>query len=212
MDALSSYAMCLLSALWLVGVGVAGSPNASLAPEGSSAAVRSPARDAVNSAWLLAWLICSPEERGRLPAASQFPAGPATFADVAAQCRVLGVPTRLRTLTYPELCSLDRPAIVLMRHGPQEVGHFAVVLGAGPGEATTINAGWLTIWVLNEDEFRLRWTGHALVPARGEPVASFTAAGCLFAGLAAGLLIPSAAAWRGRKTRCVRTNFARLQC
>lgn len=212
MDALSSYAMRLLPALWLVGLGAPGSAAAPLAAAGGSAAVRSPARDAVNSAWLLAWLICSPEERSRLPAASQCRAGAATFTDIAAQCRILGVPTRLRTLTYPELCSLDGPAIVLMRHGPQAGGHFAVALGAGPGEATTINAGWLTIWVLSEDEFRLRWTGHALVPVRPEAVASFTAAGCMFAGLAVGLLIPSAAAWRWRKPRCVHTFFARLQC
>ena len=130
--------------------------------------VRIAERDAINSAWLLS-SICRPENGTRL----KTPLGDSvgwSFEEIADQCRLMGQNTTLRHLNYGDLCKLETPAVVLLRHREDGGGHFAVVLEAIEGEmVTALNSGEMTIELIPEDQFRLRWTGHALLPLKQGP-------------------------------------------
>lgn len=128
--------------------------------------VRGSSRDAVNAAWLLASLSRDPERDQVIPMPLSEMSHESTFDRIKSLSDAWGLTTDICRLTFSDLSSLHRPCVVLLRHGPQETGYFAVVLDAGPGTVTAINAGWMTVATFSEDEFRLRWTGHALVPRR----------------------------------------------
>ncbi len=125
--------------------------------------LRGASRDAINAAWLMASLS---DGLGRDQPHSALPVqggGDSTFGEVRRLCHSMGLSTVLRTLTFSELCSLHQPSVVLLRDGFQSTGYFAVVLYARPDQVTVVTAGWMTVGVFTEDEFRLRWSGHALV-------------------------------------------------
>jgi hypothetical protein len=134
---------------------------------GGTPELRGAARDAPNAAWLLASLNCDPTMARAIPIPPSGSFQDSTFDQVKTLSDSMGVKAELRRLTYSDLCSLHGPSIVFLRRGPQETGYFAVVLHAVQGQVTAINAGWMTVAVYPEDEFRLRWTGHALVPQPG---------------------------------------------
>jgi len=136
--------------------------------QGSTPALRSATRDAENAAWLLAAMCGHAQDAQAVPLPPNESRQP-TFDQIAMLSDSMGVATDLRRLTYSELCSLSVPCVTLLRHGPQATGYFAIALNAKPGQVTTINAGWMTVAVYSEDEFRLRWTGHALVPRCSRP-------------------------------------------
>lgn len=134
---------------------------------GGAPELRGAARDAPNAAWLLASLICDPTMARAIPMPPLGSSRGSTFDQVKTLSDSMGVKAELQRLTYSDLCTLHGPSVVFLRRGPQETGYFAVVLHAVQGQVTAINAGWMTVAVYSEDEFRLRWTGHALVPQPG---------------------------------------------
>lgn len=137
--------------------------------------VRSARRDGTNAAWLIASLANERSQERDLPRLSECRTVPSTFAEIRALCAEWTTFTDLRRLTYSEFCSLPGAAVVFLRDGPEATGYFAVTLRGRDQEVTMINAGWLTISVLTEDQFRERWSGHALIPRRASGEWSLTA-------------------------------------
>lgn len=150
---------------------------------GAPPELRNSSRDGLNAGWLLASLsnttgVAIPQSMPQTDTARD-----STFGVVQSTSGALGVKADLRFLNYSELSSLQRPSVVLLRHGPESTGYFAVVLNARPGQVTTIGAGWMTASVMSEDEFRLRWTGHALVPRRPNAISVPCAVAVFLLGL-----------------------------
>jgi len=116
-----------------------------------------------------------------------------TFDQVKTFGEAMGVNTTFRALTYPDLCTLGGPSIVLLRPGPEGPGYFALVLRAWSGQVMTISAGRMTVGLFDEDEFRLRWSGYALVP-QAAGGGRYTLVAPLFL---LGLIVPQAI-WRRR--------------
>jgi hypothetical protein len=165
---------------------------------GGAPELRGPARDAANAAWLLASLSRDPTMARAIPMPRSRTSGESTFDQIKTLSGSMGVQADLLFLKYSDLCALHRPSVVLLRHGPQAAGYFAVVLQAIPGQVITINAGWLTVGVFSEDEFRLRWTGHVLVPQAGGWIPYGLAVPLFVLGIAVPLVIrrPLIDRWR----------------
>lgn len=75
-----------------------------------------------------------------------------------------GCETTLRRLTMEDL-SRALPAIVLLRYGADRAGSYCLVLAVRDGEVDILRAGPMTADMMPVDEFRRRWTGHALIPS-----------------------------------------------
>jgi ABC-type bacteriocin/lantibiotic exporter with double-glycine peptidase domain len=83
--------------------------------------------------------------------------------EVRAKLSRFGRETRLRAMTLAELSSA-LPAIVLLRYGADSVGSYCLVLAVRDDGVVLLHTGPMTADVMPTDEFRARWTGHALIP------------------------------------------------
>lgn len=128
--------------------------------------IRSHARDGLNAAALLAGL------RGRAGATPGRPAAPGeeprSFKDVQAWLvKEHSIRSSVYSLDYGGLAeAVERsgPVVVHLRHRDKTAGNFYVVLDMGPEYVTVVQTGLLVVNAVPIEDFRRRWTGHALVP------------------------------------------------
>lgn len=155
--------------------------------------LRSNARGGVNAAALM--LACAKGDANDLFNEADMTAGAASSVDdVRGLLAQRGCETVLRRLTLDEL-SRAAPAIVLLRGGPDREGEYCLVLAAADGGVSLVRAGAMAVSVVPIDEFRYRWTGHALLRDRAGSV-GWSHAGGLLAVLAVGVVIGAGAAVR----------------
>ena len=149
--------------------------------------LRSNSNDGVNAAALLGGLCGA-----RIPPGQAGGEACDTVTKVQSLLSTHGVPTSLRSLLYEDLVHRTGPCIVLLRFGKNNAGNFCVLLKADSENATLVRAGPLLVDTIPLDEFRRRWTGHALIPIRDDPWATFLAA-------AAALVFPALTYAIGRR-------------
>ena len=86
------------------------------------------------------------------------------------------------------------PCVVSLRFGKTDTGGFYILLEADSENATVVRAGPLLVETIPVDEFRRRWTGHALIPNRNNSQAIYLAA-------IGGLILPACGYAIGRRRR-----------
>ncbi len=123
--------------------------------------LRSPARGGVNAAALL--IGCITGESGDLFERVEGMAdAPMSIEAVRSLLHRHDCQTVLRHLTFADLAR-SMPSIALLRYGENRAGSYCVILTAGENEVIVLRAGPIVVDVMPTDEFRRRWTGHALI-------------------------------------------------
>lgn len=127
--------------------------------------VRLHQRDGRNAAIILAGL-CGQDVKELLDHDAGFSdSSPMSLLDLHRRAAEFSCRTVVRKLTFSELKSLPQPSVVLLRHDQTGRGQFCVVLASGADAITVAHAGPMLVESISEDEFRRRWTAHALVAA-----------------------------------------------
>jgi hypothetical protein len=161
-------AVCAVPLAWLkqvalVAICILSLPEVALAETAMHAneVLRSHARDGINAAALM--LSCvSGKPTTRLDCIDRKTDMPASLEDIRSLLYRHGCPTALRSLNFSEL-SHSVPSIAMLRYGAARTGSCCLIVDANENNVTVLRAGSVVVHVMPTDEFRRRWTGHALI-------------------------------------------------
>ncbi|MDG3005994.1 hypothetical protein [Paludisphaera mucosa] len=174
-----------INILILLAFGTLGSP---VTAAGADETIRSNVNDGRNAAGLLAGLYGTDILSNTIVRDEVC----STLAEVASLLSKHGIKARARQVDYEDLMHRTGPCIVPLRFGRTDAATLHVLIQANSDVVTTVHAGPLLVYTFPVDEFRRRWTGHALIPTRRVPRTVYWAG-------AGALALPPVAYVLGRK-------------